>query len=79
MNGQSRPTSGTSRDGWFKSSYSNALGSCVEVNLTGGVVSIRDSKDKRADSPVMSTGGAGWSAFLSIVATHPLSEREPGS
>lgn len=73
----SRTTSAPGRASWFKSSYSNALGSCVEVNFDGGGILIRDSKDKRIDFPVMSTGREGWAAFLGVVATHPLAE--PGS
>jgi hypothetical protein len=74
-----RPTSATGRGSWFKSSYSNALGSCVEVNFGGAGILIRDSKDKRIDFPVISTGGEGWAAFLGVVATHPLAEPESGS
>ena len=58
------------RNGWFKSSYSNALGSCVEVNLDGDGILIRDSKDKRADPPVIAADSAGWTAFLTVVAAH---------
>ncbi|MER6307143.1 DUF397 domain-containing protein [Streptomyces sp. NPDC001739] len=54
---------------WFKSSYSNNGGACVEVatNLTTsrGVVPVRDSKAPHG--PVLSIETAAWSSFVAAV------------
>ncbi|MGW6948845.1 DUF397 domain-containing protein [Streptomyces xanthophaeus] len=51
---------------WFKSSYSENGGQCVEVatNLVAarGVVPVRDSK--RDDSPVLGFTAAAFAAFV---------------
>ncbi|MGW6948846.1 DUF397 domain-containing protein [Streptomyces xanthophaeus] len=51
---------------WFKSSYSDNGGACVEVatNLVAarGVVPVRDSK--RDDSPVLGFTAAAFAAFV---------------
>lgn len=54
----------SSRSGWFKSSYSNATGSCVEVNLSAEATLVRDSKDRQADQPVIGFSATAWSFFL---------------
>ncbi|MGM1062931.1 DUF397 domain-containing protein [Saccharothrix sp. Mg75] len=46
--------------GWFKSSYSSASGSCVEVRFDGRATHVRDSKNRRPAIRLDS----GWSAFL---------------
>lgn len=53
---------------WFKSSYSNAAGACVEIKFDEGAVLVRDSKDKRTDQPVLSIAAAQWRSFLSSFA-----------
>ncbi|MFE7479054.1 DUF397 domain-containing protein [Streptomyces sp. NPDC057552] len=54
---------------WFKSSYSNNGGNCVEVaaNLTAarGIVPVRDSKV--VDGPVVDIRTAAFSAFVAGV------------
>jgi hypothetical protein len=51
---------------WFKSSYSNGGGNCVEVaNGFRGVVPVRDSKDTHGPALVFSADG--WSSFVSSV------------
>ena len=54
---------------WFKSSYSNNGGQCIEVaaNLVAsrGVVPVRDSKDPNGPALVFSADG--WSSFVSAV------------
>lgn len=54
---------------WFKSSYSNNGGDCIEVaaNLAAsrGVVPVRDSKDPNGPSLVFSD--TTWSAFITSV------------
>ncbi|MCS0634605.1 DUF397 domain-containing protein [Streptomyces sp. LP05-1] len=54
---------------WFKSSYSNNGGQCVEVaaNLvaTHGVVPVRDSKDLSRPSLAVSAGA--WASFVGMV------------
>ncbi|MFE3954845.1 DUF397 domain-containing protein [Nocardia sp. NPDC059091] len=47
---------------WFKSSYSQAGGECVEVAfLDGGKVGVRDSKD--ADGPALVFTPGEWDVF----------------
>ncbi|MBV9025401.1 MAG: DUF397 domain-containing protein [Streptomycetaceae bacterium] len=47
---------------WFKSSYSGGGGgNCVEVAMTSQAVYVRDSKDTRIQSLVVSL--AAWSTF----------------
>jgi hypothetical protein len=62
-----RASAGSRRDGWFKSSYSNAGGSCVETLLSSGAALVRDSKDRRADQPIIEFSPTAWTSFLNIV------------
>jgi hypothetical protein len=55
-------TGETPRNGWKKSSRSNICDNCVEVNLAGDVVLVRDSKDRRAAQ--LEVAPRSWSAFL---------------
>ncbi len=54
---------------WFKSSYSNNGGQCIEVaaNLvaTRGMVPVRDSKDPQG--PALAFPAAAFAAFVSAV------------
>ncbi|GAB2546590.1 DUF397 domain-containing protein [Nocardia heshunensis] len=51
---------------WFKSSYSQAGGECVEVAfLDAGTVGVRDSKD--AGGPALVFSPRAWDAFTSGV------------
>ncbi|MBL1112532.1 DUF397 domain-containing protein [Streptomyces sp. 110] len=54
---------------WFKSSYSNNGGACIEVaaNLVAsrGVVPVRDSKDPHG--PALMFESTAWSSFVSAV------------
>ncbi|MYX13586.1 DUF397 domain-containing protein [Streptomyces sp. SID8374] len=54
---------------WFKSSYSDNGGNCIEVaaNLVAsrGIVPVRDSKD--VDGPVLDVRTAAFSAFVAGV------------
>ncbi|MFF3783475.1 DUF397 domain-containing protein [Streptomyces sp. NPDC001933] len=54
---------------WFKSSYSNNGGACVEVaaNLVGslGVVPVRDSKSP--SGPVLNASSTAFAAFVAGV------------
>ncbi|TBO60837.1 DUF397 domain-containing protein [Streptomyces kasugaensis] len=60
---------------WFKSSYSENGGACVEVaaNLAAsrGIVPVRDSKDPRG--PVLTITPAAWSEFVGGVKADGLS------
>ncbi|WP_327112556.1 DUF397 domain-containing protein [Nocardia sp. NBC_01730] len=48
---------------WFKSSYSESNGQCVEVaHLHGGMVGVRDSKNLSAPALVFTS--AEWDTFL---------------
>lgn len=55
------------RGGWRKSSYSNAGGSCVEVDHRIDAILVRDSKDGRANPSVIGFARPGWSSFLTVV------------
>jgi hypothetical protein len=47
---------------WFKSSYSESNGQCVEVAfLDGGLVGVRDSKNPTG--PALAFTPAEWAAF----------------
>lgn len=49
-----------------KSSYSFSNSNCVEVaSLPGGVVGVRDSKNR--DGGVLTFGRAGWESFIASV------------
>ncbi|MEU3571940.1 DUF397 domain-containing protein [Kitasatospora sp. NPDC036755] len=51
---------------WFKSSYSDNGGACVEMAANvPDVVPVRDSKDP--DGPRLTFSPAGWSAFVAGV------------
>ncbi len=54
---------------WFKSSYSNNGGQCIEIaaNLVAphGVVPVRDSKN--TDGPTLSFAPTAWNAFVAGV------------
>ena len=61
------PAAEDNRDGWFTSSYTNPAGSCVEVKFVRDGILVRDSKDIRADRPIISVGSANWRAFRETV------------
>jgi hypothetical protein len=49
--------------GWYKSSFSVANGSCVEVRIMpDGAVAVRDTKDQAG--PALMFTPAEWAAFL---------------
>ncbi|AUA13733.1 DUF397 domain-containing protein [Streptomyces sp. SID8382] len=54
---------------WYKSSYSNNGGQCIEVaaNLVAsrGVVPVRDSKDPHG--PALMFDPTAWSSFVSAI------------
>lgn len=57
---------GPTRDrGWFKSSRSSDNAACVEVRFGGGVVGVRDSKDR--GGPVLTFDAPAWTAFVSAL------------
>lgn len=63
------------RSGWFKSSYSSAGCTCVEVKLERHRASIRDSKlaasgdEPGGNGPVITVDRTEWTAFLDDVRT----------
>jgi Domain of unknown function (DUF397) len=57
-------------DGWFVSSYTNGNASCVQVKFAGpGTILVRDSKDRRAASPIISLPSHGWASLLEGITT----------
>ncbi|MFE5738794.1 DUF397 domain-containing protein [Streptomyces celluloflavus] len=60
---------------WFKSSYSENGGACVEVAAdlaaSRGIVPVRDSKDPHG--PVLTIAPAAWSEFVGGVKADELS------
>ncbi|MFJ9784753.1 DUF397 domain-containing protein [Amycolatopsis sp. NPDC101161] len=61
------PIATLDRNGWFKSSYSSAGGSCVETRFTRGRTQVRDSKDRRRDSPTIEVSPSAWTFFLCLI------------
>ncbi|WP_411144727.1 DUF397 domain-containing protein [Streptomyces sp. x-80] len=57
---------------WFKSSYSNGNGNCVEVAYLGGPVAVRDSK--RQAGPVLTSTTERWQAFIASVVNGEFGE-----
>ncbi|MFF0414650.1 DUF397 domain-containing protein [Kitasatospora sp. NPDC004745] len=56
-----------SRASWFKSSYSDNGGTCVEVSTDfPGVVPVRDSKDP--EGPALVVPAEAWRAFVAATA-----------
>ncbi len=50
---------------WHKSSRSGSNG-CVEARKDGAV-QVRDSKDERADAPILQFGPEQWTAFIDAI------------
>jgi hypothetical protein len=61
------PSATPDRNGWFKSSYSSAGGSCVEARFEHRNTHVRDSKDRRPDSPFIKVTPRAWTSFLQLV------------
>lgn len=51
------------RQGWFKSSFSNGSGACVEVNFSDDLVLVRDTKD-HGTGETLRVSLRQWAAFL---------------
>ncbi|WP_433858716.1 DUF397 domain-containing protein [Streptomyces kronopolitis] len=58
---------------WFKSSYSNGNGNCVEVAYLDEAVAMRDSKQHGA-GPVLTSTAEGWRSFIASVANGEFGE-----
>ncbi|GGM60549.1 hypothetical protein GCM10011608_52010 [Micromonospora sonchi] len=54
---------------WFKSSRSSNNAACVEVRFAGGVVGVRDSKDR--SGPALAFDAGAWAGFLHALQTDP--------
>ncbi|MFQ6226138.1 DUF397 domain-containing protein [Nocardia sp. NPDC002869] len=52
---------------WFKSSYSQPSGDCVEVAHTTDAVGVRDSKDPAG--PVLVFAPAEWDTFIREISS----------
>ncbi len=54
------------RADWFKSSYSQHAGECVEIaHLDGGMIGVRDSKDSTGPALLFSPGE--WDTFTACL------------
>jgi hypothetical protein len=52
-------------DGWFVSSFTNGGGACVQIKFAErGMILVRDSKDRRAASPIVSIPSYSWVSML---------------
>ena len=58
---------------WFKSSYSNGQGDCVEVARIDEAVAMRDSKDP--GGPALTFAPGEFRAFVQGVAAGEFNER----
>lgn len=58
---------------WFKSSYSNGNGECVEVAYLGDEVAMRDSK-QHGTGPVLTSNAEGWRSFIAGVVNGEFGE-----
>lgn len=55
---------------WFKSSYSDSTGECVEVaRLDDATIGVRDSKNPAG--PALTFGPAEWAAFTTRLRHRP--------
>jgi hypothetical protein len=59
---------------WRKSTYSRALGNCVEVGTGRALVAVRDSQDP--DGPVIDVSPKAWTEFTEHVK--PATSEHPG-
>jgi Domain of unknown function (DUF397) len=58
-------------DGWFVSSFTNGGGSCVQVKFAGqDAILVRDSKDRRAQSPIIGVPSHSWATLLNIISSN---------
>jgi hypothetical protein len=60
-----RNTPTRAEGGWITSSFSNGNANCVQVKFAeqGGIL-VRDSKDRRAESPILAMPPGGWAALV---------------
>lgn len=51
--------------GWFVSSFSNGNANCVQIKFdTQGAILVRDSKNRRTESPTITMSSGGWASLL---------------
>lgn len=65
------PIGSSCRDDWRKSSFSNASGSCVEVQFRGAVVALKDSKEPQDERRTLRVGADEWRSFLVHLPRRP--------
>ncbi|WP_433689234.1 DUF397 domain-containing protein [Micromonospora carbonacea] len=57
--------------GWFKSSRSSNNAACVEVRFVGGMVDVRDTKDRTG--PTLAFDSRSWASFVAGFKAGPAS------
>ena len=72
MHGESARRPSLSTPGWRKSSYSDAEGACVEIDVRGARIAFRDSKDPNGPELVFSKEQ--FSLFVRFAAISDLSQ-----
>lgn len=56
-------------DGWFLSSFTNGSAACVQVKFTEqSIILVRDSKDRKSTSPIISMPSNGWVSLLKNIS-----------
>ncbi|WP_329148304.1 DUF397 domain-containing protein [Streptomyces sp. NBC_01456] len=58
---------------WFKSSYSNGNGNCIDVAHLGDKVAMRDSK-QHGTGPILTSTAEGWRSFIAGVVNGEFGE-----
>jgi hypothetical protein len=59
----------TDDQGWFVSSFSNGNANCVQIKFdTQGAILVRDSKDRRAASPILTMPPHSWTHLLNNIS-----------
>jgi hypothetical protein len=65
---------------WRKSSWSAQNGNCLEfAEFPGGIVGVRDSKDKAPDRAILTFSKTEWESFVAGVVAGEFDQGNGGS